>query len=234
MDLRTATWTDADAADADCLCLPVGSTEQHGPHAPLATDALTAAAVADRAAAADDALVVGPTVPVGVSAEHRAFAGTLAVSADTFRAYVRETVESGAAHGWDRAVLVNGHGGNAPALREVAARLTREGTARTAAFTWFDAVDADDMGHGGPVETSALLSVRADLVREDRLDDAARGAAERWGRWVGGTNLAYDVDEFAANGVVGDPREASAERGEQLLDAAAGALLDVVGALRGD
>jgi len=74
------------------------------------------------------------------------------------------------------------------------------------------------MGHGGPEETSLVQHLDADLVREDRLDDAAEGSADGWGEWVSGVNLAYDSDEFSENGTVGDPREASAERGERLLD----------------
>ena len=94
MDLGSSTWTDADGAGADLALLPVGSTEQHGPHAPLATDTLIAEAVAAAGADAyDDAVVVTPPLPFGVSAEHRAFPGTLWLSPDTFRAAVREVVE---------------------------------------------------------------------------------------------------------------------------------------------
>ncbi|WP_254273195.1 creatininase family protein [Haloarcula marina] len=229
MHLRDATWTDAEAVETDLALLPVGSTEQHGPHAPLGTDALTAAAVADAAAESHDAeVVVAPPIPVGVAEEHRHFAGTLWVSEDTFRRYVRETVASLAHHGWDRAVLVNGHGGNVDALREVCARISRHDDAYAVAFTWFDAVDADDMGHGGPVETSLLRHSHPELVREDRLDEAAADAADGWGEWVSGVNLAYDTDEFSENGTVGDPREGGADRGARLLDEASAALTELL------
>ncbi|WP_225332913.1 creatininase family protein [Halomicrobium urmianum] len=228
MELREATWTDAEAADSDLAVLPVGSTEQHGPHAPLGTDVETARAVAEAGVDAyGDEAVVAPAVPVGVAEEHRRFAGTLWVSEDTFRDYVRETVASLAHHGWDRVVVVNGHGGNVGPLREVCGRITRHDDAYAVPFTWFDAVDAPDMGHGGPVETSALLHVSA-AVREDRLDEAADGAAEGWGEWQSGVNLAYDTAEFSENGTVGDPRTASAERGAELLDEAAAALADLL------
>ncbi|MFB6135381.1 MAG: creatininase family protein [Halobacteriaceae archaeon] len=234
MNLAEAAWTDvADASTStDLALLPVGSTEQHGPHAPLGTDTRDAVAVAEAAAASyDREVVVAPAVPVGVSEEHRAFAGTLWVAPDTFRAYVRETVESLVASGFDRVVLVNGHGGNVAALREVGGAVSRAGEAFVVPFTWFDAVDAPDMGHAGPVETSLLLYAYPDLVREDRLAAAAADAADRWGEWVSGTNLAYDADEFAPNGVVGDPGAASAERGEQLLEAASAALCELLDAV---
>lgn len=226
MHLRDATWPDAEATDTDLALLPVGSTEQHGPHAPLGTDSLTAQAVADAAAEHyDDEVVVAPPINVGVAEEHRDFAGTLWVSEDTFRDYVRETVASLAHHGWTRVVVVNGHGGNVDPLREVCGRITRHDSADAWAFTWFDAVDADDMGHGGPVETSLLQATHPDLVREAHFERAAAEGADGWGEWVGGVNLAYDTGEFSENGCVGDPGEGSAGRGESLLDEATAALL---------
>lgn len=234
MKLSEATWTDVRDADARLACLPVGSTEQHGPHAPLGTDALTAAAVADAAAEAHpEPVVVAPTVPVGVSEEHRAFDGTMWVTPDTFRAYVRESVESLAASGLDRVALVNGHGGNVAALREVAARLTRDGTATVAPFTWFEAVGdhSGDMGHAGPLETAMLHHVAPELVREERIEAACADASDRWGEWVSGVNLAYDSDEFTENGVVGDPAEGDAERGEELLALATASLTELLDAL---
>jgi creatinine amidohydrolase len=233
MHLSDVTWTDVRDADADLALLPVGSTEQHGPHAPLGTDAFHAETVAEAGADRyDGEVAVAPTVPVGVAEEHRAFAGTLWVSPDTFRAYVRETVASLAAHGVEGVVVVNGHGGNADPLREACARLARDGVVDAVPFTWFEAVDAGvAMGHGGPVETALVRHVRPDAVREERLDDAAAGASDRWGEWVAGTNLAYDTDEFSENGVVGDPREGSAALGERLLAEAAAAIADLIDAV---
>ncbi len=237
MQLSEATWTEVEAAAPSLALVPVGSTEQHGPHAPLGTDTLTARTIAD---AADDCLaersakptatdvVVTPPVAVGVSEEHRVFDGTLWVSPDTFRAYCRETVESLAAAGIDRAVFVNGHGGNTEALAELARRLSRDKTAYSVVFTWFDAVDAPEMGHAGPVETALLQHAVPELVREHRLEAAAAGAADGWGEWCHGVALAHDSDEFTDNGVVGDPTDADADRGERLLTDATAALVDVI------
>jgi creatinine amidohydrolase len=241
MHLAESTWTDADAVETDLALLPVGSTEQHGPHAPLGTDALTAEAVAAAGAdASDREVVVAPTIPVGVAAEHRRFAGTLWVSPDTFREYVGETIDSLAAHGWDRVVVVNGHGGNVAPLREVCAGRTRETDAYAVPFTWFDAVslDADEdgdseeegppvdlseiaMGHGGAVETSLVRALAPELVDEDRLADASAGAADGWGEFHESVNLAYDTDEFSENGTVGDPAASDPELGRWLRDRAA-------------
>ncbi|RJT03829.1 creatininase family protein [Halococcus sp. IIIV-5B] len=236
MDLTAATWTDVADAETDLAVVPVGSTEQHGPHAPLGTDRLTARAVAEGAVEVyeetnDQAVALAPTVPVGIAEEHRGFSGTLWVTPDTFRRYVREVVASLAFHGFDRVVLVNGHGGNVDALREVSAAITRHDAAYAVPFTWFDAIGAEGMGHGGPVETALLRATHPDLVRDDRIETAREDASERWGEWVSGTNLAVDSAEFTENGVVGDPAEGSIDRGEDLLERSTASLVDLLDAI---
>ena len=237
MDLDAATWTDVRDADPSVGVVPVGSTEQHGPHAPLGTDSTAARAVAEAGVEAYETeygavVAVAPTIPVGVAEEHRSFAGTLWVSPDTFRSYVRETVASLASHSVDAVVVVNGHGGNVDALREVCARLSRDDVVDAAAFTWFDVVNADvPMGHGGGRETALLRHVAPHLVREDRVQAAAEGASTRWGEWVGGVNVAHDTDAFSENGVVGDPRDGDADTGAKMLQEAASSLADVLNAL---
>ncbi|MDV7349883.1 creatininase family protein [Halorubrum distributum] len=246
MRLSEVTWTDVRDAKVDVAFLPVGSTEQHGPHAPLGTDALNAVAVAEAAADAYEEssggpradrgeVAVAPPVPVGVAEEHRAFDGTMWVSPETFRAYVREAAESLVSHGVDRVVFVNGHGGNVEALAEVARRFSRDDAhaGYGVAFTWFEAVGdhASDMGHAGPLETALLRATNPDLVREERVEAASAGAADRWGEWVSGVNLAHDSDEFTDNGVVGDPRAGDAERGTELLDRASAALAELSAAV---
>lgn len=231
MHLSEVTWTDVTGTETDLALVPVGSIEQHGPHAPLGTDCYTARAVAAHSAEAyleanDREVVVAPEVPVGIAEEHRQFPGTLWVSPDTFRRYVREVVESLSFHGFDRVVLVNGHGGNVGALSEVCATITRHDAAYAVPFTWFEAAASlEEMGHGGPLETALLRAIEPDLVRADRIEEARAGAAEAWGEWLSGTNLAVDSAEFTENGVVGDPSAGSAERGEELLELSTAALV---------
>lgn len=231
MRLDAQAWPDADLAGRIVL-VPIGSVEQHGPHAPLGTDLMIARAIADRVEQEHTDVVVTPAIPIGVAAEHRAFDGSLFVSPDAFRAYLRDVVGSLASHDVAGVVFVNGHGGNVDALTELAQELTRTEVCHTVTFTWFEAIDLPQpMGHGGALETSIILAIAPEHIHTDRLDDAAAHGSERWGDWVGGTNLAVDVDEFSDNGVVGDPRDATAEMGEQLLDAAVDQVLAVVGAL---
>ncbi|XVH30395.1 creatininase family protein [Haloferacaceae archaeon DSL9] len=234
MQLTEATWTEVRDLEADLAILPVGSTEQHGPHAPLGTDALNAETVARAAEDAyDGGIAVAPTIPIGIAEEHRHFDGTLWVSPETFRAYVRETVASLAYHGFDRVVVVNGHGGNIDALNEVAGTISRRDEAYAVAFTWFEAVSehAALMGHGGPLETALLRHTYPELVREDRIEEARAGASDRWGEWVAGVNLAHDSAEFSENGVVGDPTEGDAALGEELLALATDALVELLAAV---
>ncbi|PSP85016.1 creatininase [Halobacteriales archaeon QS_1_68_17] len=234
MKLAEATWTDADAAETDLALLPVGSTEQHGPHAPLGTDTLTAETVAEAGADRyDGEVVVAPAVPVGIAEEHRQFTGTLWVSESTFRAYVRDVVGSLAHHGFDRVVLVNGHGGNVAALREIAGTITRHDRAYAVPFTWFEEVGdhAAEMGHGGPLETALLRHAHPEFVREDRIESAREGASDGWGDWQGRTNLAFDSAEFTENGVIGDPAAGDADRGATLEGLAADALAALLAAI---
>ncbi|MUV90382.1 creatininase family protein, partial [Halapricum sp. CBA1109] len=207
--------------------------EQHGPHAPMGTDTLSAEAIADRAAEAyDGTALVTPAVPIGISEEHRQFTGTLWVEPDTFRDYVRETVASLAGHGVSRVVVVNGHGGNSDALREVCGTISRREAAYAVPFTWFDAVDfaahGVELGHGGPAETAVVRALAPELIDEEELDAAAEGAGEAFGEFEHGTNLAFDFASFSEAGNVGDPRAGDAELGEALLEAATAALVEIV------
>jgi len=237
MQLSESTWPAVADLETDLAVIPVGSTEQHGPHAPLGTDALTAEAVAKAGVEryTDETGVdvpIAPVIPVGIADEHRAFDGTLWVSPDTFRAYVRETAESLVHHGFDRIVFVNGHGGNVDALRELSGQISRHGDGYAVAFTWFDSVKSEiPMGHGGPRETAVVRHLRPELINESEAKTAGEHASDHWGEWVAGVNLAYDSDAFSENGVVGDPADGTAEDGKTLLSDAADALCELLGAV---
>ncbi|MFC7229198.1 creatininase family protein [Salinirubellus salinus] len=233
MHLAANSWTDARDADTDLAILPVGSTEQHGPHAPLGVDFMTAEAIAAQAAQSyDDEVVVAPSVPVGIAEEHRAFDGTLWVTEDSFRDYVGDVLRSLAHSGFDRVVVVNGHGGNTDALAEICMRVSRDGDCYAVPFTWFDVVDSElPLGHGGPVETSVMLAIAPQLIQQDRYPEAAEGAGDSFGEFVAGANLAYDFDEFSGSGNLQDPTPASVSEGERLLEAAAESCVELLEAV---
>ncbi len=208
MNLGEVSWREAAEAEASVALLPTGSTEQHGPHLPLETDSLAAEAFAAGAAERSADAVCLPSVEVGVSREHAAFDGSLWVSPDVFRGYVREVLDS-ASRWFDAAVAVNGHGGNVTALQEVCAGLTRDEALLATEWTWWNALDRDDMGHAGKLETSLILYLSD--VRCPPED-----GVEAWGRYVEGSQVAYDVEEWSEDGVVGAASEASVELGEEL------------------
>lgn len=235
--LHELTTAEADDLFDDCevAVLPTGSVEQHGTHLPLGTDFLVAEAVA-RGVDRDDAVLL-PTVPVGVSAHHRQFDGTLWAEPETFEDYVGEVVASVAAHGVRKVVVANGHGGNTDALTRAARRLRAEGVAFAAPWTWWSSLAGLDeelfgragIGHGDEMETSMIAHVAADLVREAALEDAEAGAADSWGRSVHGASVGFDTADFSESGVTGRPTEGSAEKGRRLYDRATDELDALIG-----
>ena len=204
--------------------LPTGSVEQHGPALPLGTDFLAAEAVA-RGLDRDDAVVL-PTVPVGVSAHHRQFDGTLWADPETFEDYVGEILASVASHGIRKLVVVNGHGGNADALMRAARRLREERLAFAAPWNWWSSLDGleeelfegSGIGHADAVETSMVAHVAGDLVREAALEEAEAGAADSWGKAVHGAEVGFDTADFSDSGAVGRPTLGSAEKGRRLYE----------------
>ncbi|MEO7556465.1 MAG: mycofactocin biosynthesis peptidyl-dipeptidase MftE [Acidimicrobiales bacterium] len=216
------TWPEvADRAATSVLVVPIGSTEQHGPHLPLATDLLIAVALAERLARLRPDVLVAPGLPYGSSGEHAGFAGTLSIGQDALEALVVELVRS--ADAFAGVVLVSAHGGNAEPLERAAATLEAEGRN---ILSWAPRVDAGD-AHAGRTETSILLALGERVVREraaagdTRPLNALLPALRRDG-----------VAALSANGVLGDPAGASASEGAELLDALTTDLVAAVAAWR--
>ncbi len=221
-------------ADAEVAVLPTGATEQHGPALPLGTDFETADAFAGTLADRPDVAVL-PTVPVGVSDHHRQFDGTLWVGPETFERYVRDVLASVASHGIRRAVVVNGHGGNTEAIRRAARALRAGHTAFVAPWNWWESVEglADEVfeesgGHADAMESSVVMHVASDQVREDALGDAEAGAADGWGKQVHGAGVGFDTADFSESGAVGSPTQASPEKGRRVFEGASEELAALV------
>jgi creatinine amidohydrolase len=236
MYVADETWPDlAEYFEHESLALvPVGSTEQHGPHLPLATDHLIAEGFA-REAAERTGYLCTPTLTVGVSPHHRQFHGTMWADAPAFREYVESVTRNLAYHGIDRVVYVNAHGGNVEHLREVGRHLRDEELLYAVEWMWNESVPelVDDLfeqngPHGGPKETALVQHLRPDLVREDRLADARDGGApdiEAAETSKHGARTFYDAIDNTANGVLGDQTDATAAAGERLFEAAADQLV---------
>lgn len=220
MILGAATWTEVDAAASMVLVVPLGSTEQHGPHLPLSTDTDIAVAVARRAALARPGVAVAPALPYGSSGEHAHFAGTLSIGHDALEHVVVELGRS--ADAFAAVVFASGHGGNAAPLNRAVERLRAEGR-QAAGWAPRGYVDA----HAGRTETSLLLALAPEVVRLG----AARPGNRRPVADLLPALVAGGVRAVAPNGVLGDPTGASADEGHQVLDALVADLLGLIDSL---
>lgn len=224
MELERNSWTEIESEAPTTALLPVGSTEQHGPHAPVGTDTIIARSIAAAVGRKwDGNAAVLPPLPVGVAPYHGRFPGTLSVSAETLRRYARDVVESlsDSSTSIETVVFVNGHGGNGETLSHLARELTEMESIDVDVFRWewMRAVD-DHVGHAGTLETSILLYLCPDDVGEP-----VAGDAPTWASTVDGGTLHHFTDEFSENGAVGDATDASAAQGEQTFATAVDALV---------
>lgn len=218
--LARLTWLEARdrAADGDLLVLPVGATEQHGPHLPLATDTEIALELARRLASRRSGVIVAPPVAYGSSGEHAAFTGTLSIGTDATELLLVELGRS-AIGAFSRTLIISTHGGNSTAVRRAERRLRFEGRDVRAFFPRFEG-DA----HAGHVETSIMLAVDPSLVR---LADAAPGERGPLNQIL--PRLARGgVHSVSPNGVLGDPTRATAQHGHALLERATGEILGLL------
>lgn len=196
------------------VLVPVGSTEQHGPHLPLDTDTVIAHAVARRSA---DALATGrscplsvaPPLPYGASGEHADFPGTVSIGHEALRAVVVELVRSLSL--WaGRVVFVNGHGGNTATLDSALGRMRAEG--HDVAWTGCEVPGGD--AHAGRTETSLMLHLTPERVRPD----AAVAGDTRPLAALLPELMARGVRAVSPSGVIGDPAGASAEEGRRAMN----------------
>ena len=224
------------AAENAIAIVPVGSIEQHGPHLPVQVDALLAGEVAKRAArlvSAHQPVVVTPVVWSGLAEHHMSFGATLTLDMQTFTALLRCVCTSVVRHGFRRVLLLNGHGGNIAALSVITGELARELEAPIASATYWHVAQARfeaileaqrTVRHACEAETSMLLALEPGLV-----DTAALAAIDPPTEGLGAEGGVYryrPIADYTESGVIGCPSAASAEKGKQLLDAAAEALCE--------
>jgi creatinine amidohydrolase len=239
------TWEEMNDAIAaqKVVVLPTGSTEQHGPHLPLDVDAFLVESVClELGRRAAERVLVLPTVSFGLNLHHIDFPGTIHIEPEVFIAFCLNITKSVAYHGFQRILIVNGHGSNSP-LVDLVARKTVLGTGSLcAAVNYFSlGVEAFErvrqtpvMAHADEFETSLYLHLAPERVRMDKAvaDNDVAGRymssdstlpyvrfSDFWGRWT-------------KVGVHGDPTAATAEKGKIIWEAVLARLAEVVDEFR--
>ncbi|MBM3598197.1 MAG: creatininase family protein [Alphaproteobacteria bacterium] len=206
-------------AGMDLAILPVGATEQHGPHLATGTDSVSPEALAWRVSAATGAVVL-PTLSYGLSLGHTSrWPGTLSLHPQTMTQVVVEIGRWVVASGFRRLIMLSGNGPNQPPLDSARLQLRHEfPRCRFRVLTMFFvsprvqkrySADADDF-HANDGETSLLMHLRPEMVRPARAVDEEDVTP--------GLVWSYDMPATTRSGVVGRPRGSSARAGKALLD----------------
>ena len=217
------------AAGITTVILPLGATEQHGPHLPLGTDTFRGTFLAENLSNGSAAFVA-PTLPIGCSDEHSGFAGLIGIDHDTLARVIADCGRRMAGWGIRRLVLLSAHGGNGEALELARACLKRdlpeldvevlapcealvEALLRIAGA---DGISSAAVGlHAGEGETSEMLSLRPDLVRMDRASAGHTGSM----RDLMPRLRQAGLRDLTPSGTLGDPGKARASRGAAYLAA---------------
>ena len=225
------TWPDVAQTVADgmtTVILPLGATEQHGPHLPLGTDTFRAEALAERLASALPDVLVAPALPIGCSDEHSGFAGLLSLDHATLAGVIVDCARRMAAWGVRRLVLLSAHGGNGQALQLATVRLGDElrelqvdviGPSTTVSDALLAVAEAEGVSteavglHAGEGETSEMLCLRPDLVRMERVVPGYPGPMED----IMPRLLEAGLRPITPTGTLGDASRADGIRGERYL-----------------
>ena len=223
LDARTATWPEVQAAVARGApaVLAFGAQEQHGPHCPLSTDTIMASGLARRLAERLDALLL-PAVPYGDCWSNARFPGTVSLSMETVKLLAKDIALNCQRMGIPALVIVNGHFGNRAPLEWMAREMRAEhhypvlqidypGLAELAAQICDSQPTDYGFFHADEVETSIVLALEPSTVQMDKAQAEYPIFPPAF------ASQQLYLDSFNSSGVFGDPRPATAEKGERLL-----------------
>ncbi len=215
------------------IVIPIGATEQHGPHLPLFTDTITTEVTVLRAAK-EAKVVAAPAIAYGNSRQNIGFAGTVSVRPAIFAEFVKDVCRSLLRHGFDKIVVVNGHGGNAAVLTVALEEFHLETGATVALVKCWQLAEVEAPpgapefeGHAGRQETELMLALTPDDVdREEfavskptvELGEMAALAPPQYDPFDAPITLMISSWESTLTGHYGDPSMATAERGRHVLD----------------
>jgi creatinine amidohydrolase len=238
-ELRSPQLTTLDPARAVAV-LPLGATEQHGPHLPLQVDTCLVEGVMQAALnqlSASDPVWVLPTQTVGYSVEHQSYPGTLTYSPQTLIAMWCDIGLSVQRAGVKKLLLLNSHGGNV-SLMDIVARELRVHGVLVYSASWYNLpLDESTLAvfpahehrfgiHGGDIETSMMLALRPDLVDMSQAQNFASTSQERADQYdiLGNgksAKLGWHIQDYNVHGAVGNAAAATAQKGQALIDSAA-------------
>lgn len=220
----------------------VGATEQHGPHLPEMTDARIGDDVGERVARKLGHALQARTIDVGLSDHHLSFAGTISIKPETLSLLLRDYVDSLVVHGFKRIVIVPIHGGNFATVKQaISAARIKYPQVETVGFTDMlellnllnriavqNGISAEEGGsHAGESETSMMLALEPELVATGSY---APGYLGPFGEAEMKLLFEKGMRAFTSNGILGDPRKASAVRGEVYLEALADLIISTINA----
>ena len=246
-DWTAIDWTKVDAATAArwIAVLPLAATEQHGPHLPLETDVMIGEAYLAWVRKHLPDTVPATFLPIekiGISTEHIDFKGTQTLSTEAALARWKSIGESVARTGVKKIVIVTSHGGNAAAMTLVAQDLRALHGLLVVTTSWsrfgtpdglFSAEELRHGIHGGAAETSIMLARYPHTVRKVAIEDYRPNsiAMEKEYRWLSTQRpapFAWQAQDLHTSGAIGDATQASAEKGERLLDHGARAFCELL------
>jgi creatinine amidohydrolase len=251
------TWPEINEAvrQKKVVVLPVAAVEQHGHHLPIDVDVLQVVSICEEAGRrAPESMLVMPAVQYGYCHHVLDFPGTISIQPTTFVNYLLDITRSLAWHGFERIILINGHGSNHPLVEQAGRQTILQTDALCAFLSWWQLgaaywnSDLRDSGPGGSahaceLETSMYLHLDEAGVRKDRIrgtvheDVLEIPGADKW-QWVdltmggGPAGIVGWTSQMAETGSIGMPELGSAEKGEKLFEHVVTELIDLVGWLQ--
>lgn len=196
--------------------IAVGSLEQHGRHLPVATDLIIAEYVTKHVAKRIGSFIF-PPIYYGISVEHSPFFN-VSLRYSTFIDMTHDIAVSLSETGLKKVIFVNGHHGNSGAMQYVmhdVARLVDKDFS-VYALNYWNMMDTE-FDHGGETETSIMLAIRTEHVRMDKAEPSAISRPKLKRTYQTLTNNPGSFPKITGNGILGDPRKATARRGQELL-----------------
>ena len=205
--------------DKTVAVLIFGSCENHGDHLPFGSDFIFPFELAKRVAVKIQNLIILPPIPYGVSSHHKKFYMTISIGTNTLISMIENLLESVYNHGVHKILIINGHDGNIGPI-EIAARNTKDrypNITIACLESWWELIGKispdtfnvwDGLGHGGEAETSAMMTIRPDLINKNNIPEDTIPNLPKHIR------IFWTMDELTKTGATGSPNNGSVKKGD--------------------